>query len=97
MSENAWDNTKDRLASPQQKKMFFAVGHQLGIDPERLKERAKTKYGLMTFTDITVNQLTPLIDSLQERIDKELIKCPHCQGTGYVNKTTLVDPPTVKI
>ena len=89
-----WENTSDRLASPQQKKMFFALGHQLGIDPERLKERAKTKYKLETFTDIKTGQLTPLIDSLQDKIDKELIKCPNCRGTGYINKLDLIDEPS---
>lgn len=86
MSESNWDNIKDRLASPQQKKMFFALGHQLGYDPEILKERAKTKYKLATFTDIKTSELTPLIDALQLKLDTEMEKCPNCKGSGYIIK-----------
>lgn len=52
------------LASEQQKKMFFALCNNLGHDPETAKERAKKKYNLEHFGEITKQQLSVLIDLL---------------------------------
>ncbi len=54
----------DDLASDKQKKMFFAICHNLGHDPEEAKEHAKKKYNLEHFPDITRYQLSKLIDLL---------------------------------
>lgn len=56
--------------SPKQKAMFFALAHQLGYDAETVKERAKARYGLESFNDITTEQLSWLIDRLLEQQTK---------------------------
>lgn len=58
------------LASEQQKRMFFALANQLNLDPEETKNRAKKFYGLDTFTKITKQQLTPLIDKLLAKVEE---------------------------
>jgi len=55
---------ENNYASMAQKKMFFALGHELGYDPEILKERAKKYFKLETFTKATKDQLCFLIDKL---------------------------------
>jgi len=77
------------LASPEQRKFFFALGNQLSIEPTRLKERAKKKFGLESFTTITTAQLSELIDALQLRLESEMIKCPNCRGTGFIPRADL--------
>ena len=53
-------------ATPKQKAMFFALAHNLGYSAERVKDRAKQRYGLASFIDITTEQLGELIDRLLE-------------------------------
>ena len=52
------------LASVQQRKMFFGLCWDLGFDPEEAKRRAKKHFNLVSFKDITKNQLSELIDKL---------------------------------
>ncbi len=54
----------EKLASQQQKRMFFALSHQLGYDPKRVKERAKEHFNLKSLNDATVEQMNYLIDKL---------------------------------
>jgi len=58
----------EKLASTQQRKMFFGLCRQLGFRSEYGKKRAKKKFNLTTFKDISSSQLNTLIDALQERI-----------------------------
>lgn len=51
-------------ASEQQRRMFFAICNDLGHDAETAKERAKAKYKLEHFADITKYELSTLIDRL---------------------------------
>lgn len=53
-------------ATPKQKAMFFALAHDLGYDAEVVKARAKHRFGLESFNDITTDQLSELIDRLRE-------------------------------
>lgn len=54
-------------ASESQRRLFFALCHDLGYDSEVAKERAKTKLGLGSFKDITSRQLSELIDAMQNK------------------------------
>ena len=57
-------------ATPKQKAMFFALAHNLGYPAGLVKERAKQRYGLASFNDMTTEQLGALIDRLVERQGK---------------------------
>lgn len=59
------------LATTQQRKMFFALSHQLGYDPETVKERAKKRFGLASFKDANKMQLKWLIDRLLEKVESK--------------------------
>lgn len=54
----------DDKATEAQKKMFFALCNILGHDPVLSKERAKAKFKLEHFGDITRYELSQLIDKL---------------------------------
>ena len=56
-----------RQATPKQKALFFALAHDLGYDAELVKARAKERFGLTSFNNITTDQLGELIDRLRER------------------------------
>jgi hypothetical protein len=51
-------------ASAKQKALFFALAHDLGYVAEVVKERAKQHFGLVSFNDISTEQLGELIDRL---------------------------------
>jgi CMP-2-keto-3-deoxyoctulosonic acid synthetase len=53
-------------ASSKQKAMFFALAHDLGYPAEVVEERAKQHFGLASFTEITTEQLSELLDCLFE-------------------------------
>ena len=55
-------------ASQPQVKLFFALCHDAGFDSEEMKERAKKKFGLASFTEINSDQISNLIDTLQKKI-----------------------------
>lgn len=52
------------LHSPEQQRMFFAVGHSLGFPADKLKERAKKVCGVDCFNALTKTHLMYLIDKL---------------------------------
>ena len=52
------------LATDKQKKMFFAICHNLGHDPEEAKERAKKKFKVEHFAELSKYQLNILIELL---------------------------------
>lgn len=56
------------LASDAQRKMFFALGSELHIESDRLKEKAKKKFDLESFTTISKAQLAELINSLDTEL-----------------------------
>lgn len=79
----------ERKASTQQKRLFFALCNQLDLDSELAKERAKRKFKREHFADLSVEEMAILLDSLQQRVDATMIKCPTCRGTGYIKKESL--------
>ena len=54
-----------------QKKMFFALAHQLGYSAQTVKDRAKKRFNLASFNDATSEQLNWLIDKLLEQQAKK--------------------------
>lgn len=56
-------------ATIKQKKMFFALCNALGHNPERAKEKAKEKFKLLSFADVTKEQANWLIDKLLDQVD----------------------------
>lgn len=52
-------------ASQAQIKLFFALVDERGFDKEEIKERAKKKFGLESFTKISSSQISELIEALQ--------------------------------
>ena len=75
------------LATDQQRKMFFALGHQLNFEPDEIKKRAKLKFNLETFKDITSEQISELIDALMALVVRAQGQNPHREE---------VVPPEVK-
>ncbi len=61
------------VASEQQKKLFFALCNNLDYEPELAKERAKAKYKLEHFPEITKYQLSTLIDLLLKQQEAKKI------------------------
>jgi hypothetical protein len=53
-------------ASQKQKALFFALAHDLGYPADVVKDRAKQHFDLPSFTEITTEQLSELIDRLLE-------------------------------
>lgn len=58
------DEVNDLQASTQQKRLFFALCNQLGWDSEKIKEKVKKKYKLDTFANVSKEQLSAVIDRL---------------------------------
>jgi len=54
-------------ASLSQRKLFFALSKEAGFEPEQIKERAKKKFKLESFKDISSVQISELIETLQEK------------------------------
>lgn len=79
----------DRKITEPQKRLFFALCNSLEIDSNKAKNRAKQKYHVEHFNDLTVEQAASLIDSLEVRVSETLIKCPNCHGMGYIKKEKL--------
>lgn len=57
--------------SLQQQKLFFVLCEQLKLDKEEAIARAKKRYNVAEFADITTTQLTELINILNARQHKE--------------------------
>jgi hypothetical protein len=53
--------------SQKQKAKFFALAHELGFDAETIKERAKQRFALASFNDISPEQLSWLIERLLDQ------------------------------
>lgn len=68
-----------------QKRLFFALGNDAGYDTEVLKERAKVKYKLEHFNDISSEQISELIDKLQNKV----------VFAGYEQSTNGEAPPEI--
>jgi hypothetical protein len=59
---------EDKPANEAQKKLFFALINDGGYDADVMKERAKKKYKLEHFNDISSIQISELIDKLQNKV-----------------------------
>lgn len=65
-----------KATRPQQKK-FFVLCAELGIDKKKAEARAMKLYNLPDFADISIAQISPLIDAMQQKINtkqKESVK-----------------------
>lgn len=62
----------DNLATVPQKRKFFALCNELGYDGDQMKERAKTKFKLDSFSKITKEQMSWLIDQLLIKLNKTI-------------------------
>ena len=60
-----------KLASEAQRKLFFALCHDLGLESENAKERAKKKFGVDSFLSISSFQISELIEKLQDKLTKK--------------------------
>mgnify|MGYP001561091829 CR=1 FL=1 len=58
-------------ASEKQNKMFFALGHSLGYEPDVIKEAGKKQFGVAHLRELTSEQMGTLIDKLLIVQDKE--------------------------
>jgi len=55
-------------ATPKQKRMFFALCKQLGLDAEETKEKVKKKYKLESFANISMTQMSAIIDRMMIKV-----------------------------
>lgn len=56
----------------RKRKRFFALGRELNIDSEELKERAKKHFGEKeTFNNLTLAQLKILIAKLEAQLESK--------------------------
>ena len=69
-----------KLASEQQRKLFFALCHDAEIDSEKAKEKAKKKFGVDSFLSLSSFQISELIEKLQEKIDTKSKDHAHIWG-----------------
>ena len=73
----------NNLASEAQKKLFFALGNDLGVDPIVLKERAKKKFNLQHFPQINSIQIKELLEAMQNKLQnikhKNMFICIKCK------------------
>jgi len=60
--------TTEPVANEAQRKLFFALVNDGGWDSEEAKEKAKQKFGLQHFTEITSKQISQLIDLMQNEL-----------------------------
>ena len=60
-------------ASLKQQRYFYALGKEHNISANGLKERAKEKFNLATFNDITSTQIQELIAVLENKPKEEVI------------------------
>ena len=58
-------------ASQAQVKLFFALAKEAGFEAETIKERAKKKFGLESFKEISSAQVSELIEKLQTKTGVE--------------------------
>ena len=58
-------------ASLAQKKLFFALAKERGFEPDVIKEKAKRKFGLESFSTISSSQISELIETLQGNTETE--------------------------
>lgn len=60
-------------ASEKQRKFIFKLGSNLGLTPEGTHKKAKAKFGLTSFTELTKEQASELIEELMESDKKEAV------------------------
>ncbi|MEM3077639.1 MAG: hypothetical protein QXW38_08500 [Candidatus Nitrosotenuis sp.] len=53
-------------ATENQRKAIFSLAKKAGMEADVIKNKVKERYGLGSFTDITFNQASEVIDDLQE-------------------------------
>ena len=72
----------NQLATEPQRKKFFALAKDLGYEANIAKDRAKIKYNLESFTQITSEQISPIIDTMQNKLNttphKHQFACTKC-------------------
>lgn len=52
------------LASEKQRKFIFKLGQNLGMTPEAVKKKVRVKFGLDSFTELTKEQASEMIEEL---------------------------------
>ncbi len=57
-------------ASDEQRRLFFALCKELGLESEVAKERAKKSYCLLSFSHVSKSQISTLIEKLQRNIEE---------------------------
>lgn len=74
----------NNIATELQRRKFFALVHDLGINTTEAKERAKKKFNLKSFTEITSSQINELISAMEKKIaqvpHKHRWKCESCNA-----------------
>jgi phage recombination protein Bet len=63
-----------RMASEEQKRLIFALGKEAGKESETVKEIVKTHFKLVSFNDLTSQQASATIESLNKKIAAKAIK-----------------------
>jgi hypothetical protein len=62
------DEVNELQASQSQKRMFFALCNQLGLEAEKAKDAVKRKFKIDSFADISKAQLSEVIDMLDKKV-----------------------------
>ena len=65
------DEVNELQASGKQKRMFFALCGQLGWDQEMAKEKAKERFKLDSFANISSEQLSRIIDKMSAKANEK--------------------------
>jgi len=79
--------TEVKPANEAQKRLFFALCSDGGYDADKIKERAKKLYKLEHFNDISSEQISELIDKLQNKV----------VFAGYEQATNGDTPPEITV
>lgn len=67
------DEVNELQATPQQKRMFFALCKQLGWNAESTKEKVKNKFKLDSFANISKEQLSKIIDRMALKASQRMV------------------------
>lgn len=60
------------IASEKQRKYIFALGKDLGHEPEKLKEMIKIGFKVSSFTYLTKDQASQCIDRMQKKVAEQV-------------------------
>ncbi len=74
------------LASDAQRKLIFALGKDLGKEPEDLKEWVKTAFKLGSFTNITSDMANKVISALQKKVEEKIAAPAEEKPTEEINE-----------